>query len=525
MGDANRNDANRNNDDGALLLDLVEAHPDAMWMLDTGMRLLVSNQLFRRRFYQLFGARLNTGDCPLDHLDAEDRERWEGWYRRALGGRSFAVLERYDTPEGEFYFDVSVVPRRDSQGEPVGIIVVSRDVTEYQQREMTYSQQEGRLQAVLSSAVRMNTSLREPHEVYRETMDLLVSTIPATTATVQLLRGTTLEVVQTHGFPEDSGALSLKFPLTEHFPNHLVVSQRRTVSLADIRREYPHFLTEDGQYHSGHVRSWMGVPLIDEGEVVGMFTIDRDTVDPFTREEIELATALAHHAAVAIRNARSYHQQGMLLRELMHRVQNTTQLILSFINLRYGDARQDVRDALDELAFRIRTLAAVQESMYPSGRLDQVDVGGCIRRVVRELELRFGAPARGAGGSGGGAAGSSASGAGQWAFSTDIRGTVLCSLELAVPLGLLANELIYSAIRFGDAGGSLAVQLDGGEERLELAITVERTAGDRYQPPADLHKELCQGLAAQIHGELEVETDGTHGVPVVYRLRMPTGCT
>jgi hypothetical protein len=53
----------------------------------------------------------------------------------------------------------------------------------------------------------------------------------------------------------------------------------------------------------GEVRSWAGVPLVMEGEVLGLLCLQRAEVDPFDDEEMHRARAFAFSAAAAIRKA------------------------------------------------------------------------------------------------------------------------------------------------------------------------------------------------------------------------------
>jgi len=57
---------------------------------------------------------------------------------------------------------------------------------------------------------------------------------------------------------------------------------------------------------SADTRSWLGVPLIARGQVLGLYAIDKRQPDFFLPQHIELAEALAVHAALAIANALMY---------------------------------------------------------------------------------------------------------------------------------------------------------------------------------------------------------------------------
>lgn len=58
-----------------------------------------------------------------------------------------------------------------------------------------------------------------------------------------------------------------------------------------------------------HIRSWLGVPLIVGGEVIGVLNLDSLQPDAFHPEDADLVYALGTQVAAAVWNARRYHEE------------------------------------------------------------------------------------------------------------------------------------------------------------------------------------------------------------------------
>ncbi len=131
-----------------------------------------------------------------------------------------------------------------------------------------------------------------------------------------------IQVLAYRGPIPQEEALALRFPRDQAGANQLVIERRQPVIIPDVRDEAPlaqAFRTMAGEQLDstfGYIRSWMGVPLISRGEVIGMLSLDSSQPNAYTRRQSLLARTFADKVAVAIENARLYEEEHERRREL-----------------------------------------------------------------------------------------------------------------------------------------------------------------------------------------------------------------
>ena len=148
----------------------------------------------------------------------------------------------------------------------------------------------------------------------------------ATFGNIQSWDGETFQVVATHNTPPALVEARKRLPFrpsSADAPLGRLVASKRAVHIDDLAVE-PSYIEHRhpavvAAVERGGVRTALVVPMLNENEVVGAFTLSRQAVRPFTEKQIALVTNFAAQAVIAIENTR-------LLNELRQRTEEVEKL-------------------------------------------------------------------------------------------------------------------------------------------------------------------------------------------------------
>ncbi|KFG69524.1 histidine kinase dimerization/phosphoacceptor domain -containing protein [Microvirga sp. BSC39] len=263
----------------------------------------------------------------------------------------------------------------------------------------------------------------------------------------------------------------------------------------ETRFRTPKLLADHG------VKRAINVIIRGDGAPFGVLEVDSPTEGRFTEHDIAFMQGFANLLGVAIERQRAEEElrankallqqaledQDVLTREISHRVKNSLQLVAGLLNMQgRASANEDLRQALSDAEARVHTIAQVHDRLWRHNEMRSVNLAEFLGELC--TKLRGAAP--------------------HFAVGCSID-PVIVPTDLAVPLGLLVNELVTNAFKYAypEGSGEVRVELTSDSpERLRLEVSDTGVGLPPDFNPArsrSLGTRLVASLARQLGGRLE----------------------
>ncbi|MCU0574858.1 MAG: PAS domain S-box protein [Syntrophobacteraceae bacterium] len=182
-------------------------------------------------------------------------------------------------------------------------------------------------------------------------------------------------------------------------------------------------------------------------------------------------------------------EKTALLKEVHHRVKNNLQIVDSLLSLQANrSGNPHVLEVLQDSRNRVRSMALLHEALYRSGNLGRIDFSVYVDELCGRILHTYGRAADGV------------------RLETRVAHLGL-TLDQAMPCGLIINELVSNALKYGfpdGRNGRILVELSSASEEM----LVLRVANDGESLPDDLDLESTPTLGLKLVFDLAGQLDG-----------------
>jgi|GEM_PF-6400107 len=181
-----------------------------------------------------------------------------------------------------------------------------------------------------------------------------------------------------------------------------------------------------------------------------------------------------------------------LLQELQHRVKNNMQMISSLLNLQSRTlADSEARDVMQEGRHRIDAMSLIHQKLYMDDDISSINAKEYLEDLVLGLMKSF-----------------SAKGA-----PVDLKmkiDALTLPVDTAIPLGLITNELVTNALKYGLTAPQPVLQINLSQQNGKLRLEVNdngKGIQQEKQRTNSLGMKLVAALAKQINSMLTITSE------------------
>ncbi len=300
-----------------LLRTLIDNIPDLIYVKDVAGKFLLVNQAHAHYMGATTPDEL-VKKSDFDFYPEELAQQFRADEQQIVGaGRPLVDHEEVnlDQKSGRRSWTLTTkVPFKDDQGNILGLVGVSRDITERKQYQDALARRVTELETVGQVGTAASTIL-DPNQLLQVVVNLTKDRFNLYHTHIYLLNdmGDTLNLAAGAGdVGEKMVAQEWSIPLDQE--RSLVARAARTGKgvIVDNVREEPDWLPNPLLPNTW---SELAVPMMVADRVLGVLDVQSDEIARFTQEDVHIQTTLALQVAVALENARLFEQGRNTLAE------------------------------------------------------------------------------------------------------------------------------------------------------------------------------------------------------------------
>jgi PAS domain S-box-containing protein len=251
-------------------------------------------------------------------------------------------------------------------------------------RLFSAEQERGQLASTLQEIARIISSTLDPDQVFLQVLEQLKRVISYDSASIFLVEEDHLRLAAALGFDDPNSVHDLRLPLTEDLLDTQMLATGKPMVVEDVQTE-PGWLKVEELPEARAIHGWIGAPLLVRDRVVGVLNVDSHEVGAYGKEDVEVVSAFADHAATAVLNAHLFAESQRQVRATVA-LAETARAVTASLDM------EDVPQRI--LSQTMRSLEAEAASLAlvnpDSGELEFTVAGGGVAQDVVGFRLEPG---------------------------------------------------------------------------------------------------------------------------------------